>query len=165
MVAIYNFDVKNIQTTLVYLLKNQQILIAKKKRGFGVGKYNGIGGKLEPGETVEQAMIRETQEEIGVTPTSYQKCGVLDFDMYYKGEHVVETVHVFTCDAYNGEPRESEEMQPAWFDLSQVPYAGMYPTDKIWLPLVLERRGYFTGYFKFSNDLDGKLLDYKLDVK
>ena len=156
---------KNLQTTLLYLLKGTQVLIAKKKRGFGVGKYNGIGGKLEPGETVEQAMIRETQEEIGVTPINYKKCGVLDFDMYYKGEHILETVHVFICDVFNGEPCETEEMQPAWFDLKAIPYDGMYPTDKMWLPLVLEKCGCFEGYFKFSNDLEGKLLDYRLELK
>ena len=59
---------KKIQTTLLFLLKENQILLGMKKRGFGAGKYNGIGGKLEPDETVEQAMVRETQEEIGVTP-------------------------------------------------------------------------------------------------
>ena len=57
---------KKLQTTLLFLLKDKQILLAEKKRGFGVGKYNGIGGKLEPGETLTQTMIRETQEEIVV---------------------------------------------------------------------------------------------------
>lgn len=155
---------KTLQTTLLYLLKANQVLLAMKKRGFGVGKYNGVGGKLEVGETVEQAMIRETQEEIGVTPVNYQKHGILQFDMYYKGEHVLEDVHVFTATEFNGEPCESEEMRPTWFAVDQLPLQQMYQTDKIWLPLLLAKRGSLTGFFKFSHDLDSKLVDYKLKV-
>ena len=153
---------KILQTTLLYLFSKKQILLAMKKRGFGVGKYNGIGGKLELGETVEQAMIRETQEEIGVTPTNYQKHGVLQFDVYLKGEHVLEDVHIFTATEFDGEPRETEEMRPAWFALDKIPYDKMFQTDKIWLPLVLEKCVCFEGVFKFSTDLDSKLINYEL---
>ena len=55
---------KILETTLLLLRKDNEILLAKKKRGFGEGKYNGVGGKLEDGETPEEAMIRETEEEI-----------------------------------------------------------------------------------------------------
>ena len=156
---------KTLQTTLLYLLRANQVLLAMKKRGFGVGKYNGVGGKLEVGETVEQAMIRETQEEIGVTPVNYQKHGILQFDMYYKGEHVLEDVHVFTATEFNGEPCESEEMRPTWFAVDKLPLHKMYQTDKIWLPLLLAKRGSLMGSFKFSDDLDSKLVDYKLKVE
>ena len=47
-----------------------------KKRGFGSGKYNGIGGKIEKGEIPDEAMIRETKEEIKVTPIKYEKVGI-----------------------------------------------------------------------------------------
>ena len=47
----------------------RQLLLGRKKRGFGEGKWNGFGGKLEPGETVEEAAVRELQEESGVTAT------------------------------------------------------------------------------------------------
>ncbi len=156
---------KKIQTTLLFLLKENQILLGMKKRGFGAGKYNGIGGKLEPDETVEQAMVRETQEEIGVTPTKYQKHGVLDFDMYYKGEHVLEVVHIFTATEFDGEPQESDEMRPTWFMLDKIPLDQMYQTDAKWLPLVLEKRGYFEGLFRFTGDLEAKLVEQKLELK
>ncbi|MBR4418900.1 MAG: NUDIX domain-containing protein, partial [Clostridia bacterium] len=70
---------KHKQTTLLYIIKNNQILLAEKKRGFGVGKINGVGGKIEPGESIEQAMIRETQEEIGVTPINSQHLATITF--------------------------------------------------------------------------------------
>ena len=48
-----------LETTLLYLRKNDEILLAKKKRGFAKDKYNGVGGKVENGETPEEAAIRE----------------------------------------------------------------------------------------------------------
>ena len=63
------------ETTLCLLKKDNSILLAMKKRGFGSGKYNGIGGKIEKGETPDEAMIRETKEEIKVTPIKYEKVG------------------------------------------------------------------------------------------
>ena len=77
-----------IETTLCLLKRDNKILLAMKKRGFGKGKYNGIGGKIENNETPEQAMIRETQEEINVTPIKYEKVGIVEFDEYYKGKNI-----------------------------------------------------------------------------
>ncbi len=65
-----------LETTLCLLKKDNQILLALKKRGFGEGKYNGIGGKIEENETPEFAMIRETEEEINITPVVYEKVRV-----------------------------------------------------------------------------------------
>ena len=81
-------ELRKINTTLVLILKNDKILLGEKKRGFAKGTINGIGGKPDPGETIEQAMIRETQEEIGVTPLSYELIGKINFNVWYKGEHV-----------------------------------------------------------------------------
>ena len=52
--------------TLCLLVKDDKVLLAMKKRGFGMGKWNGVGGKVEDGETIEMAAARETGEEIGV---------------------------------------------------------------------------------------------------
>jgi len=154
---------KELQMTLLFLFRDNQILLAMKKRGFGVGKYNGIGGKLEPGETVEQAMVRETQEEITVTPTQYKKCGVTKFDEYRDGEHIMVYVHVFIADSFEGEPQETEEMRPVWVDVDKIPWEQMYATDREWLPIVLENRGYFEAEFKF--DVNHNLLDQKIEIK
>lgn len=85
------------QATLCYLIKDDQVLLAMKKRNFGEGKWNGIGGKPNLQETIEQAMIRETEEEISVTPTNFEKVAVIDF--YHPEEKTVlgwnQQVHVF----------------------------------------------------------------------
>jgi 8-oxo-dGTP pyrophosphatase MutT (NUDIX family) len=108
-----------------------------KKRGFGEGLWNGVGGKVEVSESIEQAMIRETQEEIGVTPTIYEKVADIRFDEYFKGEPTLMHVHVYTATEWTGEPTESEEMAPKWFSTDDVPYENMWSDDPFWLPHIL----------------------------
>lgn len=54
-------------TNLCFLIKDEKVLLAMKKRGFGVGKWNGVGGKVKPGESVKMAVVREVFEEIRVS--------------------------------------------------------------------------------------------------
>jgi 8-oxo-dGTP pyrophosphatase MutT (NUDIX family) len=130
---------KNSKTlTLLFLRKDDQVLLAMKKRGFGEGKWNGVGGKVEGEESIEAAMIRETEEEIGVTPTSYEKVGDIRFEEFFKGEPTIMHVHVFVAMSWNGEPTESEEMKPEWFHVDAIPYDEMWSDDPYWLPIVIE---------------------------
>jgi mutator protein MutT len=121
--------------TLLFLQREGQILLAMKKRGFGVNKWNGVGGKLDEGETREQAAIRECQEEIGVTPINMQLAGEIDFTDLPDVHHYC---HVYTATEWDGEPAETEEMRPQWFDLDKIPYDAMWPDDELWLPTLLE---------------------------
>lgn len=121
--------------TLGFLRRDDEILIAMKKRGFGAGKWNGFGGKVEPGETVVEAMVREAQEEIGVTPTKFEKVATHTFILPY--EHNQWATHTFIATEWEGEPTESEEMAPQWFKIPDIPYANMWSDDKYWLPAVL----------------------------
>ena len=123
--------------SLLFLRKDNQLLLAMKKRGFGEGRWNGVGGKVETGESVEQAMIRETEEEIGVTPTVYEQVADIRFDEYFKGEPTLMHVHVFTATEWTGEPAESEEMAPKWFSTDEIPYDDMWPDDPFWLPEII----------------------------
>jgi len=144
---------KILPTTLLLVIKDNKILLACKKRGFGIGKYNGVGGKLESGESVEQGMIRETFEEIGIVPKDYELRGVIAFDEYYKGEPVLEVTHIYVASDFDGEPQETDEMKPFWFDLDKVPYDKMFPDDKFWLPMIIEGE-YVIGNFKFDKDFN-----------
>lgn len=127
---------RTINTTLVLILKNGKVLLAQKKRGFAMGTFNGIGGKQDPGETIEQAMIRETQEEIGVTPTTFKQVGLIRFDTWYKGERVDLNLNIYTCTHFAGEIIETEEMIPEWFDMDKIPFDKMLPDDREWFPIV-----------------------------
>ena len=151
----------DIRRTLLLLVKDGQILLAMKKRGFGAGKWNGVGGKLEPGETIEQALVRECQEEIAVTPTSYHAVAELDFiqDSDSKPWHMY--IYAYICDEWTGQPEETEEMAPKWFSLADIPYADMWEDDEYWLPQVLGGKR-VEGVFQF--DSDDHLLEHSLTI-
>jgi mutator protein MutT len=127
--------------TLLFLLNDQQILLAiKKKHGLGTGRWNGVGGKIEKNETLQQAAIRETQEEIDVTPINVKMVAGLNFREFHEGKEKHLNVAVFFCDKWQGEPSESDEMKPQWFDRRLIPFDKMWPDDQHWLPLVLNNR-------------------------
>lgn len=142
---------KNLETTLALLRRENEILLAVKKRGFGEGKYNGVGGKLENGETHEEAMIRETEEEIMVTPTKYEYVGQVEFEEYFKGEKQHLTFHLYVVYEWIGTPSETEEMKPEWFPVERIPYDKMFKDDKYWLPIVLEGKK-IKAHFTFDED-------------
>mmetsp|Transcript_30257 Transcript_30257/g.39911 ORF Transcript_30257/g.39911 Transcript_30257/m.39911 type:complete len:237 (-) Transcript_30257:235-945(-) len=126
-----------------------KILLGLKKYGFGEGKWNGFGGKVEPGETVSEAAARELAEESGVTALRMEKKGRLIFhvDTY----PAIMRVHVFEATEYTGEPRESEEMRPQWFYEDELPFQSMWADDAHWMPLLLSGKK-FSGEFKFSDE-------------
>lgn len=125
--------------SLALLLRGDNILLAMKKRGFGAGKWNGAGGKLEANETIEQAMIRECQEELTITPTVFQKVAYHDFLLGADTDQPWhQWAHVYIVTEWQGEPAETEEMAPQWFALDNIPYTQMWDDDIHWLPRVLE---------------------------
>lgn len=134
------------QVSLIFLVKNnngkKEILLAMKKRGFGKGKWNGVGGKFDEkmgDRTIEEAAIREAKEEIGVDVSNIQKVAVIDFYFSFvpEDQNWNQQVHVYFCDKWEGEPQESEEMAPQWFDENSLPYYSMWEDDKYWLPKAL----------------------------
>jgi 8-oxo-dGTP pyrophosphatase MutT (NUDIX family) len=141
------------QYTLVFLLKKSEegvseICLAMKKRGFGAGKWNGVGGKVEAGEQIEDAARREAREEIGVDVIDLTKVAELTFT-FLTNHGWDQFVHVYTSNLWEGEPSESEEMRPAWYVVDGIPYAEMWPDDIFWLPQVLEGKR-LRGSFAFG---------------
>ncbi len=143
--------------TLLFLIRDKEILLALKKRGFGEGLWNGAGGKVEADELLEQALVRECQEEIGVTPTEYTKVAVHEF--VYETDNRVMIVHAYLCTKWLGEPMESEEMLPQWFKQSEIPYEKMWADDIHWLPKALESKKLHT---KFTFNAAEELIDGKI---
>lgn len=147
--------------TLLFIRKNDQILLAMKKRGFGANRFNGVGGKIDEGETIEQALVRECQEEITVTPTNFWK--VAEHDFYQKeGDTPWRMyVHVYFCDEWQGTPTETEEMAPQWFAISDIPYGDMWQDDEHWLPDVLAGKKVLGN---FSLDKDDTMLTHNTKI-
>lgn len=138
-------------STLCLATKDGQILLGMKKRGFGVGRWNGFGGKLNPGETVEEAAKRETKEEAMIDIVSMEKVGIHEFRFATNPEDVLE-VHVFRIDQFSGTPGETEEMRPQWYTYSDIPYEEMWPDDQYWLPLFLAGKKFRTKFLFGEGD-------------
>jgi len=126
--------------TLCFLIKRNpaQVLLGFKKAGFGAGKYNGIGGKVQAGESIEAAAIRELAEEAGVQvmEQDLRRVGHLTFRFPFKPDWD-QVVHVFLVHEWKGEPAESAEIRPAWYRFDEIPFESMWQDDAHWLPLVL----------------------------
>jgi 8-oxo-dGTP diphosphatase / 2-hydroxy-dATP diphosphatase len=143
--------------TLCIVREGSKVLLGLKKRGFGVGRWNGFGGKIDKGETIEKAAKREIFEEAGIEVKDLEKVGILEFKFKSSGD-IFET-HIFCTENYSGEPTESEEMKPAWFETDKLPFKKMWPDDFYWYPLFLAGKK-FVGEFLFG---PGEVvLEYKL---
>lgn len=144
--------------TLVLVVQSKHVLLGMKKRGFGAGRWNGFGGKVQKGETIEEAAKRELLEESGLTVDELHKIGNIKFE--FVGSTELMDVHIFRADNYSGEPTESEEMRPQWFELEDIPFVQMWPDDVYWFPILLRKKK-FLGYFKFQGH--DTILDYRLE--
>lgn len=135
------------------------VLLGQKKRGFGQGLYVGFGGKIEAGETVEEAAVREVEEETGLRATvdALHAAGELEF--YFPARPAWDHhVHVFVVSQWQGQARETEEMRPEWFALDSIPYLQMWDDAAYWLPRVLAGqvvRGTF--WYQDDNETVGRV--------
>ncbi|MHA1616182.1 MAG: 8-oxo-dGTP diphosphatase [Candidatus Njordarchaeales archaeon] len=134
--------------TLLYIIRDNKVLLILKKRGLGKGLYNGVGGKVEKGESIEEAVIRECLEEINVKPEKLEWRGLLEF---HNDNELYGFVHVFVTEHFKGEPKETEEAKPIWFNIDDIPYDKMWEDDKYWLPHVLSGKKIY-GRFWFINN-------------
>ncbi|OJA11608.1 hypothetical protein AZE42_01943 [Rhizopogon vesiculosus] len=160
------FDQKRLYTN-AFVIQDDKILLGWKKRGFGVNKYNGFGGKVELGETPAEAAMRELKEEAGIV-APLEHAGSLLF--MTKGAGWAFQIEMFSARSYSGIPTEqvlfymcdcvvtdglrhrTDEMRPEWFSLvppasglsdtnesvMQIPYEKMWDDDVYWLPLLVQ---------------------------
>ncbi|MDQ3200188.1 MAG: 8-oxo-dGTP diphosphatase [Verrucomicrobiota bacterium] len=147
-----------VRANLLFVIHAGKVLLIRKKRGFGAGKINGPGGKIDPGETALQSAVRETFEELGITVLDAAHHGDLHFQFQ---DGLSLHCAVFRAEDFEGEPRETEEAVPLWTPLDGIPYDEMWADDRHWLPLLI-RGAHFTGYFEFDGE---KLLHREIVVR
>ena len=147
-------------TTLCYIEHDDSYLMmhrTKKEKDINKDKWIGIGGHFEYGESPDECLLREVDEETGLTLTSYTARGVITF-IY--GENVVEYMHLYTADGFTGEIHECDEGELVWVPKEKVMELPIWEGDKIFLRLLNERRGFFS--LKLVYDVEGTLLEWSV---
>jgi mutator protein MutT len=150
-----------------FLRRDDKILLGLRKKvslGLGENLLSGIGGKIGDsaelvGETADQAMVREFQEEVGVTPALWENRGGVKFIFPAKPKWNLD-VTIYTIGSWEGEPKETEVIKPMWFSVTELPFERMWTDNRHWVPRVLAGE---TIQAVFLYDLENKLVKYAFD--
>jgi 8-oxo-dGTP diphosphatase len=142
--------------TLCFVRQGARVLMIRKKRGLGAGKINGVGGRLESGETPEIGIVREAREELGIVLLDPVRRGELHFQ-FLDGYSLFCTVFVAT--RFDGAPGSTPEADPIWHEVDKLPFDEMWEDDELWLKGALAG-DFFRGYFVFEGD---KMISHKVD--
>jgi 8-oxo-dGTP diphosphatase len=144
------------RAVLCFIQADDRLLLIRKKRGLGAGKINGPGGRIDEGETALEAAVRETEEEVRLTPLTPRWAGELFFQ-FTDGYALHCTV--FAAETFRGTPRETAEARPFWCPVDSLPYEEMWADDRLWIPHLLAGKA-FRGYFLFHGD---QMLTHRLE--
>ncbi|YCM44821.1 8-oxo-dGTP diphosphatase [Verrucomicrobiaceae bacterium 227] len=137
-----------IEATLMFVHQGSRVLLIEKLRGIGEGKINGPGGKIDPGETPEECVVRECQEELHITCLDPVKRGELWFSM---SDLPDIHCHVYTSTEFEGVPTATDEAIPYWCEISEIPFERMWEDDSYWLRQALAGQT-FDGKFLFNDE-------------
>jgi len=150
--------VKTVFTVAVVHIE-EQALLGYKKTKIGKGYWNGFGGHVEEGESIQEAAIRELYEESGLTATEIRRCGLIA--VHFRDADDEFDLNIFHVTDVEGEPQETREMKPKWFAVNDVPYREMWASDRVWWLLLLAGK-HFVGEIEFDSLQSRKLLRRKI---
>ena len=131
-------------TTLCYLEQNYRYLLlhrTKKDADDNRGKWIGVGGKFEDGESPEDCMLREVKEETGLTVTEYRYRGIITF---VSDICPTEYMHLFTATAWTGKLADCDEGELAWIPKSGLGNLPMWEGDRVFLDLLNREIPFFS---------------------
>jgi 8-oxo-dGTP diphosphatase len=147
--------------TLCYIRSQGKTLMVhrvKKANDIHAGKWNGLGGKLEPGETPEECARREIYEESGLIAHKLEWKGVLTFPKFAHEEDWYAFVFVVTD--FSGDVVNSVEGDLHWIADEDIPRLNLWEGDAIFLPW-LDKAGFFSGKFVYQ---EGQLVDHEMTL-
>ena len=146
-----------IVSTLCYIEDNGRYLMLlrnKKQKDVNEGKWIGVGGRLEPGESPEECICREVLEETGLTLTEYKMRGILTFSSEGWED---EYIFVFTSDKYSGVLKECDEGDLRWIDKDRIMDLNLWEGDRIFLKNILDDSAFFSMRLSYKGD---RLIDH-----
>ncbi|HEX2946273.1 MAG TPA: 8-oxo-dGTP diphosphatase [Clostridia bacterium] len=146
-------------TTLCYVKCGGKTLMLhriKKQKDIHEGKWNGLGGHMEQGETPEECIIREVYEESGLKLVNPRLRGILTFPMFDGIED--EYTFLYTAEKFEGALIDSPEGMLEWIDDAKVPGLNLWEGDKIFLEWLEDGR-LFSGKLIYS---EGRLTGHKV---
>lgn len=149
-------------TTVCYLQRDSKYLMlhrTKKKVDVNKGKWIGVGGKLEAGETPQECVIREIKEETGYTANNCRERGIVVFNY---NDNPSEFMYLFTCNDFSGEMIECDEGDLKWIPENEVKQLNLWEGDKIFIDLVQNNAPYFFLTLNYNND---ELISHELEFK
>ena len=144
-------------TTLCYIEKDNKYLMlkrVKKKEDINKGKWIGVGGHFEEGESPEECVCREVLEETGLRLKSYKARGILTF---VQNKTFTEYIWLFTADEYEGELIECDEGILEWIDKDKLSELELWEGDRIFLELLNTQEEFFSLKLEYEGD---KLVNY-----
>jgi 8-oxo-dGTP diphosphatase len=139
--------------TLCYVRRAGQTLMVhriKKANDMHQGRWNGLGGKLEPGETPEECARREIMEESGLAVTNLRFTGMITFPGFAAEEDWY--TFLFTAEAGEGELIDSPEGALAWIDDDRLLDLNLWEGDRIFIPW-LDRAEFFSAKFVYKDNI------------
>ncbi|MBQ9233123.1 MAG: 8-oxo-dGTP diphosphatase [Lachnospiraceae bacterium] len=148
---------KSEHTTLCYIIKDKKMLMMlrnKKEQDVNEGKWIGVGGHFEFGESPDECLLREVNEETGLNLTEYRARGIITFCY---GD-IVEYMHLYTADEFTGELTDCDEGELSWIDIDKVMELNLWEGDRIFLKLLIDDAPFFS--LKLIYDESGKLVEY-----
>lgn len=131
-----------IDTTMIYLKKDDSYLLLyrnKKKNDINAGKWIGIGGHVEEGETINQCAIRETKEETGLDVHSLNCAG----EVLFIDNDLQMMMYIYEIEDFSGEIKECNEGDLKWIPIKDIYDYPMWEGDKAFLPKVISHEPYF----------------------
>ena len=147
-------------TTLCYIEQNEKYLMlhrVKKEKDVNKDKWIGIGGHFEEGESPEECLLREAEEETGLTLTSWRFRGLVTF---LAEGWPTEYMCLFTADGFEGTIKECSEGTLQWVDKTRLNQLNLWEGDKIFFRLLEENRPFFSLKLEYSGD---RLIRWSLD--
>lgn len=149
-------NLKNKLNICYIINKRGDVLLRKKTRRFNRDNWNGLNGKIQEGESLEDSVFRVVEEETGLKLKEIKPMGVIEFA--WADNRLINSCYIFVCKKFDGVIEDLGDGELRWFNKHSIPLDKMWDDDKYWLPEVLDGKKV---YKRFYFDENSKVIKHK----